>query len=47
MYHPAAALHQASLRRTIEEDMLRIPSILSEMAKLARNEPEPKQLNLF
>jgi DNA polymerase len=30
MYHPAAALHQGSLRRTIETDMLRIPQLLAQ-----------------
>ncbi len=30
MYHPAAALHQASLRPTLEADMLRIPAALIE-----------------
>jgi DNA polymerase len=31
MYHPAAALHQGSLRRTIEEDMRRLPEVLNEL----------------
>ena len=30
MYHPAAALHQGSLRKTIEEDMLRLPDVLKQ-----------------
>ncbi|GAI06725.1 unnamed protein product, partial [marine sediment metagenome] len=30
MYHPAAALHQQSLRQTIETDMLKIPSLLAQ-----------------
>ena len=47
MYHPAAALHQGSLRRTIEADMLKIPSLLAEVTKIAEAEPEAKQLNLF
>jgi DNA polymerase len=47
MYHPAAALHQGSLRRTIEDDMLKIPPLLAEVTKIAEAEPEPKQLNLF
>jgi uracil-DNA glycosylase family 4 len=29
MYHPAAALHQGSLRRVIMEDMLKIPPLLA------------------
>lgn len=52
MYHPAAALHQASLRQTIEEDMKKIPKILAENDKPKQEEPRPKdpppqQLNLF
>jgi len=30
MYHPAAALHQGSLRRTIEEDFKRIPGYVEK-----------------
>ena len=30
MYHPAAALHQGGLRRTIEEDFKKVPSTLSK-----------------
>ena len=30
MYHPAAALHQANLRQTIQADMLKIPALLAE-----------------
>ena len=47
MYHPAAALHQQSLRRTIEEDMLKIPSLLTQDETIAETEEEPKQLNMF
>ncbi len=47
MYHPAAALHQQSLRRTIEEDMLKIPSLLTQDEAIAKTEEEPKQLNMF
>ncbi len=35
LYHPAAALHQASLRRTVEEDFRRLPEVLVESRKLA------------
>jgi DNA polymerase len=31
MYHPAAALHQGGLRRTLEEDMQRLPDVLKEL----------------
>jgi uracil-DNA glycosylase family 4 len=47
MYHPAAALHQQSLRRTIEEDMLKIPSLLTQVESMAEASPQPKQLNMF
>ena len=36
MYHPAAALHQSSLRQTVEEDFRRaIPAALAEARRLA------------
>lgn len=47
MYHPAAALHQGSLRRTIETDMLRIPQILAQGKNLPQNAVESQQLSLF
>jgi DNA polymerase len=56
MYHPAAALHQASLRRTIETDFKKLPAILerarqsSEPARQAGGQPpvpEPEQMRLF
>lgn len=51
MYHPAAALHQPSLRRTIEQDMLKIPNLIAVAASVGRAEepPEekPSQLSLF
>jgi DNA polymerase len=48
MYHPAAALHQQSLRQAIEADMLRIPPLLADrMAEDKKEEPQPQQLNLF
>jgi len=47
MYHPAAALHQGSLRKTIEADMLKIPQILAQAEKLQEAEAEPQQLSLF
>jgi len=58
MYHPAAALHQGSLRGTIEADMLKLPKILEDMKKSERPTPAPtqppapppeaaRQLNLF
>ena len=47
MYHPAAALHQGSLRRMIEADMLRIPQILTQSRDLPEDVVESKQLSLF
>ena len=49
MYHPAAALHQPSLRRTVEEDMQRIPELIRQAAQIAESAPpvEAEQLKLF
>jgi len=46
MYHPAAALHQQSLRRAIEEDMLKIPSLLAQ-TEIIKEEQQPQQLTMF
>jgi len=47
MYHPAAALHQQSLRQVIEEDMLKIPTLLVETKNINEIEPQPQQLKMF
>jgi len=47
MYHPAAALHQQSLRQTISNDMLKIPALLAEAASPNETEPPPQQLKMF
>ncbi|MPZ48388.1 MAG: uracil-DNA glycosylase [Dehalococcoidia bacterium] len=56
MYHPAAALHQGSLRKTIEDDFKKIPAYLDQArreiaAETAKPpvvlEPEPAQMKLF
>jgi len=47
MYHPAAALHQQSLRQAIEADMLEIPKLLAEATNVQEAEPQPQQLNMF
>ncbi len=47
MYHPAAALHQQSLRHAIETDMLKIPSLLAEAKNITEVKPEPQQLEMF
>lgn len=49
MYHPAAALHQASLRRTIQDDFKKLPAILAETRQQPEEpkEPEPVQMSLL
>jgi DNA polymerase len=47
MYHPAAALHQQSLRQAIEADMLRIPSLLAQAESMAEAKQQPQQLTMF
>jgi len=54
MYHPAAALHQASLRPVAESDFAMLPDLISQVAEVpeySENPPEekedPKQLILF
>jgi len=49
MYHPAAALHQQNLRQTIQDDMLKIPSLLAQTDDIAEPEtkPQPQQLTMF
>ncbi len=46
MYHPAAALHQQSLRQVIEADMLKIPSLLAQAESIKEEQP-PQQLTMF
>lgn len=51
MYHPAAALHQASLRATVEADMMKLPRIVEEAKRNLgddeEQEPPPSQMRLF
>jgi DNA polymerase len=57
MFHPAAALHQASLKPAILADFAKLPELLEQARKgLGRNAPDikveqpkddPKQLSLF
>lgn len=54
MYHPAAALHQPSLKPTVEKDFSKLPKLISKAAEAPQfSEPEieekqePKQLSLF
>jgi len=56
MYHPAAALHQPSLRKTVEEDFARLPEWIAQAADIPELEEETpaedshdnaEQLSLF
>jgi DNA polymerase len=55
MFHPAAALHQRSLRSLIEEDFRRLPEIIKSAQGKADAQPAPQtkddgageQLSLF
>ncbi len=58
MYHPAAALHQGGLRRTIEDDFRKIPGYLQQANQEAQaaqtladaapaSEPQPAQMKLL
>jgi uracil-DNA glycosylase family 4 len=47
MYHPAAALHQQSLRQELEKDIQKIPVILAQNEKIQEIKPQPQQLNMF
>ncbi len=50
MYHPAAALHQQSLRDVLKQDMMKIPLLLKQENKVEevkKPEPEPQQLSMF
>jgi uracil-DNA glycosylase family 4 len=49
MYHPAAALHQQNLRNEIEEDMLKIRVLLTELKNQTqeREKDKPQQLSMF
>jgi DNA polymerase len=54
MYHPAAALHQGSLRPVIERDFAQIPKLIAVAAEIPEYQQEsseekqdPKQLSMF
>ena len=48
MYHPAAALHQQSLREVIEADIKKLPDLLKEApSPQAEKEEEGEQLSMF
>lgn len=56
MYHPAAALHQGSLKPVVERDFSKLPDLIAKAAEVPEYEgqnsgdgdnEEPKQLSLF
>lgn len=53
MYHPAAALHQGSLRPVIKNDFSQLPQLIADTAQAPRQiinddeDEEPTQLSLF
>ncbi len=49
MYHPAAALHQPSLRKTIHADFAKLPELIGREGRPMRAEepPDMEQLSLF
>lgn len=54
MFHPAAALHQSSLRGSIEEDFAKLPKILADLERerlkktdVKEEEPPAAQMKLF
>jgi DNA polymerase len=50
MYHPAAALHQQSLREVIKSDMQKIPALISgteQVPDQGHQEPPARQMTLF
>jgi len=55
MFHPAAALHQPSLKISVERDFARLPELIAKASETAdikeekppENKSEPTQLSLF
>jgi DNA polymerase len=54
MYHPAAALHQPSLKSTVEKDFARLPELIARAAQIpeyqepaSEDHDEGQQLSLF
>jgi len=49
LFHPAAALHQPRYKAAIEQDFLKIPDLLKEMAAVEQDSPDEQaqQLSLF
>jgi len=50
MFHPAAALHQPSLKQSVIEDFKKLPALIATAEKAPPpkpEEPESTQLSLF
>lgn len=54
MYHPAAALHQPSLKSIVERDFVRLPELIAQAAdapayveEVLEQKDQPKQLSMF
>ena len=54
MYHPAAALHQRSLRQILEADFARLPDLIAQADEMpeyvdenSNSETPPEQLSMF
>ncbi len=43
MYHPAAALHQPSLKPALQKDFLQLPELIRSGAKKVGESPVPQQ----
>lgn len=46
MYHPAAALHQPSLRTTVKEDFVKLPGLIEKAQAGRQSLTEPKETQL-
>jgi DNA polymerase len=50
MYHPAAALHQPSLRSVVQDDFARLPELIAEGSSVSQEAvdgDDPEQMSLF
>jgi hypothetical protein len=47
MYHPAAALHQPSLKTTLIADFAALKKVIEEAKQVKVNLPEPVQPTVF
>lgn len=50
MYHPAAALHQPSLRSVVQDDFARLPDLIAEGSSVSQeavDNDDPEQMSMF